>query len=76
MRKALDLFANVRPVRVPAENIDWTFFRENTEDMYALGSQGINVTDDLGIDFRVITSQGSERIIEAAFCSRETYWQN
>lgn len=67
MRKFLDLFANVRPVRVPAENIDWTFFRENTEDMYALGSQGINVTDDLGIDFRVITSQGSERIIEAAF---------
>ena len=67
MRKSLDLFANVRPVRVPAENIDWIFFRENTEDMYAVGSQGINVTDDLGIDFRVITSQGSERIIEAAF---------
>ena len=67
MRKSLDLFANVRPVRVPAENIDWTFFRENTEDMYAVGSQGINVTDDLGIDFRVITSQGSARIIEAAF---------
>ena len=42
MRKALDLFANVRPVRIPAENIDWTFFRENTEDMYALGSNGIN----------------------------------
>jgi isocitrate dehydrogenase (NAD+) len=35
--------------------------------MYAVGSQGINVTDDLGIDFRVITSQGSERIIDAAF---------
>jgi isocitrate dehydrogenase (NAD+) len=67
MRKALDLFANVRPVRIPAQGIDWTFFRENTEDMYAVGSQGINVTEDLGIDFRVITSQGSERIIEAAF---------
>ncbi|MCZ6675653.1 MAG: isocitrate/isopropylmalate family dehydrogenase [Candidatus Poribacteria bacterium] len=67
MRKELDLFANVRPVRVPGENIDWTFFRENTEDMYAVGSQGINVTEDLSIDFRVITSQGSERIIEAAF---------
>ena len=67
MRKALDLFANVRPVRIPQENIDWTFFRENTEDLYAVGSQGINVTDDLAIDFRVITSQGSERIIEAAF---------
>ena len=67
MRKELDLFANVRPVRIPAEDIDWTFFRENTEDMYALGSNGINVTDDLAIDFRVITTQGSRRIINAAF---------
>ncbi len=67
MRKALDLFANVRPVRVPSQGIDWTFFRENTEDMYAVGSQGINVSDDLAIDFRVITTQGSERIIDAAF---------
>ena len=67
MRKELDLFANVRPVRIPKEKVDWTFFRENTEDMYALGSQGINVTEDLSIDFRVITTQGSERIIDAAF---------
>ena len=67
MRKALDLFANVRPVRLPKEGIDWTFFRENTEDLYAVGSQGINVTPDLAVDFRIITSQGSERIIEAAF---------
>ena len=67
MRKELDLFANVRPVRIPREDIDWTFFRENTEDLYAVGSQGINVTPDLAIDFRVITSQGSERIIETAF---------
>ena len=67
MRKALDLFANVRPVRIPAEGIDWTFFRENTEDLYAVGSQGINVTDDLAIDFRVITTPGSERIMEAGF---------
>ena len=67
MRRVLDLFANVRPVRIPNQGIDWTFFRENTEDLYAVGSQGINVTEDLGIDFRVITSQGSERIIDAAF---------
>ena len=67
MRKELDLFANVRPVRLPKESIDWIFFRENTEDLYAVGSQGLNVTADLAIDFRVITSQGSERIIEAAF---------
>ena len=67
MRKELDLFANVRPVRLPKEGIDWTFFRENTEDLYAVGSQGINVTEDLGVDFRIITTQGSERIIDAAF---------
>lgn len=67
MRKELDLFANVRPVRIPSQKVDWTFFRENTEDLYAVGSQGVNVTDDLAIDFRVITSQGSERIINAAF---------
>ena len=67
MRKELDLFANVRPVRLPKEGIDWTFYRENTEDLYAVGSQGINVTEDLGVDFRIITTQGSERIIDAAF---------
>ena len=67
MRKELDLFANVRPVRIPKEDIDWTFFRENTEDLYAVGSQGINVSEDLAVDFRVITTQGSDRIIDAAF---------
>jgi len=54
-------------VRIPKDNIDWVFFRENTEDLYALGSQGINVTEDLAVDFRVITTPGSRRIIEAAF---------
>lgn len=67
MRKVFDLFANVRPVRIPQEKIDWVFFRENTEDLYAVGSQGLNVTEDLAIDLRVITTQGSQRIIEAAF---------
>ncbi|MFH1096650.1 MAG: isocitrate/isopropylmalate family dehydrogenase [Candidatus Desantisbacteria bacterium] len=67
MRRELDLFANVRPVRVPAEGIDWIFFRENTEGAYILGSKGINVTDDLAIDFTAVTNQGSERIIRMAF---------
>ena len=67
MRKALDLFANVRPVKIPEKGIDWTFFRENTECLYAMGSQGINITEDLAIDFRVITSQGTERIARMAF---------
>ncbi len=67
MRKELDLFANVRPVKVTADGIDWVFFRENTEGAYALGSNGLNVTDDLAIDFTVTTQQGSERIIRLAF---------
>ena len=67
MRKELDLFANIRPTRVPKEGIDWIFFRENTEDLYALGSQGVMPTPDFGIDFRMASVQGSERIIRAAF---------
>ncbi len=67
MRRELDLFANVRPVKVPKENIDWIFFRENTEGAYILGSKGIDVTEDLSVDFKVITKQGSERIIRMAF---------
>ncbi len=67
MRKELDLFANVRPVSVPELGIDWTFFRENTEGSYALGSNGIHVTDDLAMDFCVATKQGTERIIRAGF---------
>ena len=67
MRKELDLFANVRPVRVPEQGIDWTFFRENTEGAYAVGSKGFHVDEDLAVDFTVTTTQGSERIIRAAF---------
>lgn len=67
MRKELDLFANVRPVKVPAEGIDWCFFRENTEGSYAVGSMGIDVNEDLALDFTVTTTQASKRIIRAAF---------
>lgn len=67
MRKELDLFANVRPVKVPEEGIDWTFFRENTEGAYTLGSCGINVDEDLAIDFTVTTQQGTERIARLAY---------
>lgn len=67
MRRYLDLFANVRPVKVPSQGIDWMFFRENTEGAYVLGSHGINVTDDIAFDFKVITTQGAERIIRLGF---------
>ena len=67
MRKALDLFCNMRPVKVPEEGIDWTFFRENTEGAYAVGSKGVNVTDDLAMDFVVTTTEGTERIAKLAY---------
>lgn len=67
MRKELDLFANVRPVKVPEEGIDWTFFRENTEGSYTLGSCGIDIDDDLAFDFTVTTTQGTERIARLAY---------
>ncbi len=67
MRRELDLFANVRPVKVPEKGIDWIFYRENTEGEYVLGSKGFNVTEDLAVDFKVITTQGAERIVRLAF---------
>ena len=67
MRKELDLFANVRPVKISQLGIDWVFFRENTEGSYAVGNLGLNVNDDLAIDFTITTTQGSERIIRLAF---------
>lgn len=67
MRRELDLFANVRPVRVPEKGIDWTFFRENTEGSYVLGSSGVQVNDDLAFDFTVTTAQGTERIARLAY---------
>jgi len=67
LRKELDLFANIRPVKISKKNIDWMFFRENTEGAYALGNKGIDITDNLSIDFKVTTTQGSERIIKLAF---------
>src|SRR4030043_2210934 len=67
VRKELDLFANVRPVRVPKQGIDWIFFRENTEDLYALGPYGIEVDADIAIDFKLITAPGADRICRLAF---------
>lgn len=67
LRRGLDLFAAVRPIKIPDKNIDWCFFRENIEGEYIWGNKGIQVNDDLAIDFKVQTKQGSERIARAAF---------
>jgi isocitrate dehydrogenase (NAD+) len=73
LRKALDLFANVRPVRtLPGIKtrfqdvaIDMVIFRENTEDLYS----GLEheVVKDVVTSLKVITRTASERIARYAF---------
>ncbi len=67
LRRELDLYANVRPVQVPEEGIDWIFYRENTEGEYVLGSRGVEVPGKLSMDFKVTTEPGTRRIARAAF---------
>ena len=66
LRRELDLYANVRPVSIPDEGIDWTFYRENTEGEYVLGSRGVELPQ-MAVDFKVTTDPGTERIARAAF---------
>ena len=66
LRRELDLYANVRPVAVPEEEIDWVFYRENTEGEYVLGSRGIDLPG-MAVDFKVTTDAGTRRIARAAF---------
>ena len=56
MRRELDLYANVRPVCIPEKNIDWMFYRENTEGEYVLGSRGVEL-DGMAVDFKVTTDR-------------------
>jgi len=73
LRKALDLFANVRPVRtLPGirtrfedVKIDMVIFRENTEDLYS----GLEheIVKDVVTSLKVITRVASERIARYAF---------
>lgn len=66
LRRELDLYANVRPVSIPEEGIDWVFYRENTEGEYVLGSKGVELPG-MAMDFKVTTDLGTERIARAAF---------
>lgn len=67
LRRNLELYAAVRPVDIPEKNIHWTFFRENIEGEYIWGNKGIQVNEDLAVDFKVQTRLGSRRIARAAF---------
>lgn len=66
LRRELDLYANVRPVCIPEEGIDWIFYRENTEGEYVLGSKGVELPG-MAVDFKVTTDAGTRRIAKAAF---------
>lgn len=71
LRKKFDLFANIRPIKVPGplelkfDGVDMVIFRENTEDLYA----GIEeqISSDEAHSIKVITREKSQRIIEKAF---------
>jgi isocitrate dehydrogenase (NAD+) len=73
LRKRLDLFANVRPVkslpgvvtRFSDVKIDMVIFRENTEDLYS-GLEHEVITDVV-TSLKVITRTASIRIAETAF---------
>jgi len=73
LRKRLDLYANVRPVRTVPNlrtrfqdvNIDMVIFRENTEDLYS--GLELEVVNDVVTSLKVITRRASLRIAKAAF---------
>jgi len=78
IRKALDLYVNLRPCRtrpgIPdaRRGFDLVFARENTEGFYAdrnmaLGHGEFMPTEDVALSIRKITGTGSRRIARAAF---------
>ncbi len=72
IRKALDLYANVRParsltgVRSRYNDVDLVIVRENTEGLYA-GIEHDVIPDQAAESIRVITRRGSERVVRFAF---------
>ena len=72
LRKALDLYANLRPARtIPGvasryEGIDLIIVRENTEGLYA-GVEHDVIPDVAAESIRIITRRATERIVRFAF---------
>jgi 3-isopropylmalate dehydrogenase len=78
LRQGLDLYANVRPIklyqgvesplrladRIP---IDYVIFRENTEGLYTFGKGGFVIGDEAAVNPLIISRRGTERIVRAAF---------
>ena len=71
LRKTLDLYANVRPVRSALgitfhhKPIDLIIFRENTEDLYA--GLEYEIAPGVAQSLKIITEKASTRIATAAF---------
>ncbi len=71
LRRALDLYANVRPVRSALgisfqhNPIDLIIFRENTEDLYS--GLEYEIAPGVAQSLKVITEKASTRIAKAAF---------
>ena len=78
LRFRLDLFANVRPIRLlagvrsplegwKAGGIDYVIVRENTEGLYASRGAGVNLRGEVATDTLVVTRKGVERVARFAF---------
>jgi 3-isopropylmalate dehydrogenase len=78
LRFKLDLFANVRPIRLyagvkspladwSAGQIDYVIVRENTEGLYASRGAGVNLRGEVVTDTLVMTRLGVERVAKFAF---------
>ncbi|MDO5290487.1 MAG: isocitrate/isopropylmalate dehydrogenase family protein [Pseudomonadota bacterium] len=78
LRFRLDLFANVRPVRLYAGvqsplagvapgSIDYVIVRENTEGLYASRGAGVSLRGEVVTDALVVTRKGTERVARFAF---------
>jgi isocitrate dehydrogenase (NAD+) len=72
LRKALDLYANIRPARtlpgipLARPNVDVVVVRENTEGLY-VGIEHEVIKNEAAEAIRIITRHGSERIVRFAF---------
>ncbi len=77
LRKELDLYAAVRPIRLykgvtsvladVGRGIDFVILRENTEGLFASFNGGGSIKDEVATDTMVITRKGTERIARYAF---------
>jgi len=72
IRRALDLYANLRPakslpgVRSPFDDVDLIIVRENIEGLY-VGIEHEVIAGEAAEAIRIITRRGSERVVRFAF---------